>query len=133
MTISIYKVYNWSPFVCLFVCPIIPREPMTVMYIKILVLIGFDLHFPLISGIHKLHQIKASLHTFQLSPCFVSFTIVIHFTLTTKICKNNEFILSNIKNSFTLRGKRCYFFKSLEKLLCKTLKKYCLYILISNF
>ena len=38
------------------------------MYIKLLVLIGFDLHFPLISGIYKLHQIKASFHTFQLSP-----------------------------------------------------------------
>ena len=37
---------------------------------------------------------------------------------------------SNIKNnSFTLRGKRCYFFKSLEKLLCKTLKKYGHYLL----
>jgi len=63
----------------------------------------FDLHFPLVSGIYKLHQIKASFPTFQLSPCLISF---IHLTLTTKICKKTEFILSNIKNSFTLRGKR---------------------------
>ena len=68
------------------------------IYIKLLVLIGFDLHFPLISGIYKLHQIKASFHTFQLSTCFVSFIIVIHFTLTKKICKKTEFISSNIKN-----------------------------------
>ena len=118
------------------------------MYIKLLVLIGFHLHFPLISGIYKLHLIKASLHTFQLSPCFITFIMVIHFTLTS--IKNwiyfiltKLFILSllanidkkgsNIKNnSFTLRGKRCYFFKSLEKLLCKTLKKYFHYSL-SNF
>ncbi len=59
------------------------------MYIKLLVLIGVDLHFPLISGIYKLNLIKASWHTFQLSPCFISFIIVIHFTLTTKICKKN--------------------------------------------
>ena len=50
------------------------------IYIKLLVLIGFDLHFPLISGIYKLHQIKASFHTFQLSPYFISYIIVIHFT-----------------------------------------------------
>ena len=56
------------------------------LYIKLLVLVGFDLHFPLISGIHKLHQIKASFPTFQLLPCFISFIIVIHFT---KICKKN--------------------------------------------
>ena len=31
----------------------------SMMYTKLLVLVGFDLHFPLISGIHKLHQIKA--------------------------------------------------------------------------
>ena len=62
------------------------------LYIKLLVLIGFYLHFPLISGIYKLNLINASLHTFQLSPCFISFIIVIHFTLTTKICKKTEFI-----------------------------------------
>ena len=100
------------------------------MYIKLLVLVGFDLNFPLISGIYKLHQMKASFPTFQLS----RFIIVIHFTLTTKICKKNwiyftlsllisitvKYILklaSNIKNSFTLRGKRCYFFESSEMLL----------------
>ena len=54
---------------------------------ELLVLIGFDLHFPVISGIYKLNLIKASLHTFQLSPCFITFIIVIHFTLTTKIYK----------------------------------------------
>jgi len=74
-------------------------------YIKLLVLVGFDLHFPLISGIYKLHQIKASFHTFQLLPLFIPFTIVVHFTLTTKICKKTEFILSKLKNSFTLREK----------------------------
>jgi len=77
------------------------------MYIKLLVLVGFDLHFPLISGINKLHQIKA-IHFLPfsfLSPCFIFFIIVIHFTLTTKIFKKSEFILSNIKNSFTLREK----------------------------
>ena len=67
------------------------------MYIKLFVLIGFDLHFPLISSIYKLNQ-KALFHTFQLSPCFISFLIVIHFTLTKKICKKTEFISSNIKN-----------------------------------
>ena len=39
------------------------------MYIKLLVLVGFDLHFPLISGIYKLHQVKASFAIFQLLPC----------------------------------------------------------------
>ena len=43
------------------------------IYIKLLVLVGFDLNFPLISGINKLFQIKASFPTFQLSPCFISF------------------------------------------------------------
>ena len=47
------------------------------MYIKLLVLVGFDLNFPLISGINKLYQIKASFPTFQLFTLF----IVINFTL----------------------------------------------------
>ena len=68
--------------------------------IKLLVLVGFDLHFPLISGIYKLNLMKALLHTFQLSPCFISYK---------DMKKKSEFILSNIKNSFTLRGKRCNF------------------------
>ena len=54
------------------------------MYIKLLVLVGFDLHFPLISGISKLHLVMASFPNFQLSLCFIFFIIVIHFTLTTK-------------------------------------------------
>ena len=37
------------------------------MYIKLLVLFGFDFNFPLIFGINKLYQIKASFPTFQLS------------------------------------------------------------------
>jgi len=58
------------------------------MYNKLLVLVGFDLHFPLISGIYKLHQVKASFSIFQLSPCFISFIIVIYFTLTIIYGKN---------------------------------------------
>ena len=53
------------------------------MYIKLLVLVGFDLNFPLIFGINKLYQIKASFPTFQPLPCFTSFIKVIKFTLTT--------------------------------------------------
>ena len=79
------------------------------MYIKLLVLIGFDLHFSLISGIYKLNLIKASFHTFQLLPFSISFIIVIHYTLTTKICKKTEFILSKLKNSITLREKNVTF------------------------
>ena len=60
-----------------------PLEKYIMMYIKLLVLVGFDLNFPLIFGINKLYQIKASFPTFQLSPCFTSFIIVIKFTLTT--------------------------------------------------
>ena len=66
-----------------------PPQKNIIMYIKLLVLVGFDLNFPLISGIYKLHQIKASFPTFQLS----RFIIVIHFTLTTKIFKKTVFIL----------------------------------------
>ena len=35
-------------------------EKNIMMGIKLLVLIGFDLHFPLISGIYKLNLIKAT-------------------------------------------------------------------------
>ena len=44
------------------------------MHIELLVLVGFVLNFPLISGIKKIHQIKASFPIFQLS----RFIIVIH-------------------------------------------------------
>ena len=37
-----------------------PPQKNIMMFIKLLVLIGFDLHFPLISGIYKLNLIKAS-------------------------------------------------------------------------
>jgi len=37
-----------------------PPYENIMMCIKLLVLVGFDLHFSLISGIYKLHQIKAS-------------------------------------------------------------------------
>ena len=40
---------------------------LNLMYIKLLVLFGFDFNFPLIFGINKLYQIKASFPTFQLS------------------------------------------------------------------
>ena len=63
------------------------------MYIKLLILIEFNLHFQIISGIYKLYQIKASFPTFQRSPCFISFIIVNNFTFTTKICKNIGIIL----------------------------------------
>jgi len=56
--------------------------PPLMMYIKLLVLIGFDLNFPLISGINKLDQIKASFPTFQLSPCFILLIKVTNFTFT---------------------------------------------------
>ena len=68
------------------------------MYIKLLVLVGFDLNFPLISVIFKLHQIKASFPTFQLS----RFIIVIHFTLTTKICKKLDLFYSVITVKYIL-------------------------------
>ena len=58
-----------------------PLEKYIMMYIKLLVLVGFDLNFPLIFGINKLYQIKTSFPTFQLSHCFTSFIIVIKFTL----------------------------------------------------
>ena len=53
------------------------------MYIKLLVLVRFNSNIPLISGIKKLYKIKASFPTFQLSPCSISFIIVINFKLTT--------------------------------------------------
>ena len=60
-----------------------PLEKYIMMYINFLVWVGFDFNFPLIFGINKLYQIKASFPTFQLSPCFTSIIIVIKFTLIT--------------------------------------------------
>ena len=45
---------GWGKFVSL--PP--PYIPTIMMYIKLLVLVGFDLNFPLISCINKLYQIK---------------------------------------------------------------------------
>ena len=61
---SVCKMFEFEIFLT-------PPQKNIMMFIKLFVLIGFDLHFPLISSIYKLHQIKALFHSFQLSPCFI--------------------------------------------------------------
>jgi len=81
-----------------------------------------------------MHSKKASFTIFQLSHCFTSFITVIHFTLTTQICKKTDFILSNIKNSFTLWEKNMWLFKILRKATLQLWKNIVfVFILISNF
>ena len=96
------------------------------MYIKLLVLVGFDLHFPLIFGIYKLLEINA-IH-------FLPFTLFYTFTLTTKICKKlNLFLVT--KKLFYSRRKMMQLFKIFRKASLQNLKKNIVfvYILISNF
>ena len=82
-----------------------PLEKYIMMYIKILVLVGFDLNFPLIFGINKLYQTKASFLTFQLSPCFTSFIRVIKFTLTTFfLVLQSTFLFSVYNPHFSFRS-----------------------------
>ena len=71
---------GWGKFVSL--PP--PYIPTIMMYIKLLVLVGFDLNFPLISCINKLYQIKTSFPTFQLFTLFYILHIVINLTFTVK-------------------------------------------------
>ena len=81
------------------------------MYIKLLVFIGVDLNFPLIFGIIKLYQTKASFPTFQLSPCLTSFFIVIKFTMTTFFLDlQSKFFFFGLQSTFFFFRSTIYIF-----------------------
>ena len=48
---------------------------------------------------NKLNLLKASLHTFQLSPCFISFIIVIHFTFRGQAARVYRTIIKSLEDN----------------------------------